>query len=85
VACPVDARTGCQGRITLAVPGGRTVSRGVNLARGRTVALKFFRVDLNRVIRRGVGVSVRTRRRTGETVEFAERLPVPDARYATSE
>jgi Ca2+-binding RTX toxin-like protein len=85
VACPVDARTGCQGRITLAVPGGRTISRGVNLARGRTVALKFFRVDLNRVIRRGVGVSVRTRRRTGETVEFAERLPVPDARYATSE
>jgi hypothetical protein len=80
VACPIDVRSGCRAQLRLAVPGRRTTVRPVNLAPGRTGVARFVGVDIDRLPRRGVAATVTTRRRSGETLRYTERLPVADNR-----
>ena len=81
ISCPVDARSGCRARITPAVQGERRISRRLNIAPGRGGTATFLRFDEDALVRRGVRVTVSTRRPGGRTLRFATRLRVFDNRY----
>jgi len=80
VACPIDAKRGCRSRVTPAVPGERSISRRLKLAPGQSGVATFYSFSEDRLVRRGVRVTVSTLRR-GRTLKFNAHLPVFDNRY----
>lgn len=80
IACPPDARRGCRSRVTPVVPGERSISRRLSLAPGRSDVVTFYRFNEDRLVRRGLRVTVSTQRR-GRTLKSTARLPVGDNRY----
>jgi len=79
VACPIDVKGGCRSRVTPAVPGERRISRRLTLAPGRAGRAEFYRFNEDQLVRRGVRVTVTTRR-GGRRLKFTDHLAVPDVR-----
>lgn len=80
VACPIDVEKGCRSRVTPIVPGKRRISRRLKVAPGRVAVARFFRFDEEQLLRRGVRVTVQTRR-GGRTLNFTDHLATRDDRY----
>jgi hypothetical protein len=80
IACPIDAKRGCRSHVTPAVPGERRISRRLKIAAGRAGTAEFFRFNEDRLVRRGVRITVTTQRR-GRRLKFTDHLAVPDVRY----
>jgi RTX calcium-binding nonapeptide repeat (4 copies) len=83
VACPVDVKGGCRGRLTAIGPGKprRIRSLRLRLAPGKSDVMDFYSLGTDDVLKRGVRVTVVTRPRRGRTLKFTDRLPVGDVRY----
>jgi hypothetical protein len=81
VACPADRRTACRARVTPSIPGERTISHRLKLAPGRLGVTSFFRGNMDRLVRRGVRVTVSTGRRGRPPLKYTAHLPVSDDRY----
>jgi hypothetical protein len=80
IACPIDAKRGCRSQVTPKVPGERRISHRLTIAAGRSDVATFYRFNEDRLARRGVRVTVTTRRR-GRTLRYTGRLSAPDSRY----
>jgi hypothetical protein len=84
IACPIDAKRGCRARVTAPVGPRRTTTRRIRLTPGRSDWVEDYSLSdgaMNRLLRRGIRVTVTTRGRSGRKLRTTRHLPVSDDRY----
>ena len=84
IACPIDANGGCRVRVTAPVGARLSTNRSIRLRPGHSGGVFDYSVSsgaMDRLLRRGIRVTVTTRRRSGAKLKLTRHLPVTDTRY----